>query len=128
MKPISKISPVVYAGLCTNYKVDFTANDIINVVLESTQLTRFELLLKKRFRHIVDARQLICYLILKYIPEANTNNVTKYFGVIQNHATVIHSRKAVIDRIKYYPQFAQQVADIETKLYKLQFSETVGNN
>lgn len=128
MNLTTKIPPVVYAGLCTHTKATFTGNDIINVVLESTHVTRFELEQQIRLRHIVDARQLICYLILKHIPGANTNNVTKHFGMKQHHATVIHGRKAVIDRMKYYPQFAQQVAEIETKLYKLYYAETVGKN
>ena len=68
---------------------------------------------KTRTREISDARQLVMFLAKKYTLMSSVNIGTR---LKRNHATVLHSWKAVEDRLNVDKEFKSEVAKIEQLL------------
>jgi chromosomal replication initiation ATPase DnaA len=74
----------------------------------------YVLLEKTNAWHIARPRQLACYLAVKYAPRATASGVARWAGV--HHTTIRHGLRTTRQRVKTDPEFAVEVAEIESLL------------
>jgi len=83
------------------------------VVLDSMNISSKTLFERNRERRIVEPRQIFHYLALKHtlasLSYIRSFNVNKY-----NHATVIHSRKVISDRMDIDKKFRDTIEHLDT--------------
>lgn len=68
-------------------------------------------------RPIVQARQMLCWLLLKYSSTIRLKEIGKEIN--RHHATVLHSRKIINDHIDSYESFKEMTLEICEKLEKI---------
>ena len=90
---------------------DVTIDKVQKVVCDYFNITRDDLLSKTRKRQIVQARQIAMYLCKQHTKSPLTVIGSSIGG--RNHATVLHSCKAVADMIDTDKQFKAQMEEIE---------------
>ena len=77
-----------------------TEDNILKFVSDHLRISTDEMRGKARWRAIVEARQIFCYICRKLLPLSlrQIGNV-----INKDHATVLHSVKAIENRIFVYP-------------------------
>lgn len=129
-----QISPYVYPGISrfterheTHKLETITVNDIVNIVTEKTGVPLSQIATPCRLQHIVDARQLIYYLALMYVPNCYTTSISKAIGLPQDHSTVIHGKNCIVRRMSAYSAYHQWVSNIQAQLHTLHATRYIAN-
>jgi hypothetical protein len=79
-----------YNRIKTELLINFYADEICWFL----DVSKKDIFLKRKDRHLADIRAMICYLTKKQYSKAVLQHIAEYFG--QTHATVLHS----IDKIE----------------------------
>lgn len=93
-----------------------TADDIISATCKYFQISREDLIGKKKTKEIVEPRQLCIYLItdMLALPLATIGNI---FGG-RDHTTVMHARDKVAERLNSVPRLKIAAQDIRNLAYR----------
>ena len=91
-----------------------TAEKILDVVSEYTNITKADILGKKKTKEIADARQIAIYLICEML-NMPVVSVGKIIGG-RNHATIIHSRDKVTEQLQSNDRLKQIIKDLKDRL------------
>ena len=107
----------VKAALQETVPVDkevITAEKIINVVCEYSNVAKADIVGKKKTKDIADARQIAIYLICDML-DLPLAQIGKIFGG-RDHTTVIHSRDKITDQLKVNTRLSQMIKDLKDRL------------
>ncbi len=99
-----------------NVSRNVSFDDILMMCCEAWKIPQDEVFSRSRKAPIVLVRQTIMYLAHRY-----AGLTTSRIGLLvggRNHATVLHSISQVQDRLATDKEFAQRMADVESKLRK----------
>ncbi len=96
----------------TSTKQNLTTDRIIDCVCKYYNVSRSDLLGKKKNKEIVEPRQICMYIILEMLALPLTS-VGQIFGG-KDHTTVIHAREKVSEMIKNNPRVKIAVDDIKS--------------
>jgi chromosomal replication initiation ATPase DnaA len=97
-------------------KTRLNAEDIIDHVCKSFEITTDEIISPSRIRQIALARQMAMYLIRERIHNYSLNSIGKHFN--RDHATVMHSLKAINNQIDTDFTIRLRLKDINKLLNK----------
>lgn len=98
-------------------KVDkevITAEKIIEVVCEYSNVSKADIIGKKKTKEIADTRQVAIYLICDML-DMPLVNIGKIFGG-RDHTTIIHSRDKITDQLKTNARLSQMIRDLKDRL------------
>ena len=101
--------------LVQNSTQEISIEYIINVVCKHLNVSIEEFNSKSKKREMVQARQIVMYLAKKYDGSLSLVTIGQQCGG-KNHATVIHSIKAVENLLETDKQFRALVSEIEKKI------------
>ena len=107
----------VKASLQETVPVDkevITAEKIISVVCEYSNIAKSDIVGKKKTKDIADARQVAIYLICDML-DLPLVNIGKIFGG-RDHTTIIHSRDKITDQLKVNTRLNQMIKDLKDRL------------
>ncbi|MDR2046600.1 MAG: chromosomal replication initiator protein DnaA [Clostridiales bacterium] len=89
-----------------------TAYDVIDACCNCCNITKNEILGKKKTKDIVEPRQIAIYLITEMLP-LPLISIGQLFGG-RDHTTIIHARDKISQKIKTDPKIKAKVIDIQT--------------
>ena len=107
-----RINPYSFIGM-NFYKAD--AKNIIRTVSEILEITIEDIQSRNRAREIVEARQICMYLIRTTCTKLSLHSIGKIVGG-RDHATVIHSCKAVTNLLSYDKAFIDKFNEIMKRM------------
>ncbi len=102
---------------CNSDERKITVEDIFDIVIKVTEISRENIVSKCRKREYVGARHLCLFFIRNYFPEISLKQIGEMFGNGMDHTTVIHAREKIKDLLEigdYY--FTQNVRAIEAQI------------
>ncbi|MBQ7308016.1 MAG: chromosomal replication initiator protein DnaA [Clostridia bacterium] len=91
-----------------------TAEKIIDVVCEYSNIAKADIIGKKKTKEIADTRQVAIYLICDML-DLPLVNIGKIFGG-RDHTTIIHSRDKISDQLKVNTRLNQMIKDLKDRL------------
>ena len=92
-------------------KEDLNPNIIIECVCDYFNISKADIVGKKKSKEIVEPRMIAIYLISELI-DIPLISIGKYFGG-RDHTTIIHARDKITDQVKNNIRMANTVKDIE---------------
>lgn len=92
------IDPKIRSKFKTKQKFTITPWDILKIIADETGSTISELVSRKRYRHLVDSRQLFCYIMRKRFG-LTYSTIGSFLD--RDHATAIHGFKSHSDKFKF---------------------------
>lgn len=91
-----------------------TAEKIIDVVCAYSNVSKADIIGKKKTKEIADTRQIAIYLICDML-NMPLVNIGKIFGG-RDHTTIIHSRDKISDQLKVNSRLNQMIKDLKDRL------------
>ena len=91
-----------------------SADDIIDTVCKYFDITRQDIIGKKKSKEVVEPRMIAVYLICEYL-EIPLISIGKMFGG-RDYTTIIHSRDKITDELKTSHKIQSIVSDIKKML------------
>ena len=106
-------------AICDTNERLVKVEDIFDIVIKITGVSRVDIIGECRKREYVSARHLCLFFIRNYFPEISLHDIGLMFGNKKgmDHTTVIHARKKIKDLLEtgdYY--FTQNVRAIEAQI------------
>lgn len=98
----------------SNNKESMTMDSIVDCVCNYFNITKTEIIGKKKSKDIVEPRMIAIYLIYD-IQGVPLSAIGEYFGG-RDHTTVIHARDKISDDLKTNTNLKRQIADIKNIL------------
>lgn len=113
---ISLAMEAIKQSVSTEDKEVMTTTNIINTVCSFYNLSKSDILGKKKNKELVEPRQICIYLIteLMSIPLVTVGQAVGG----RDHTTVIHARNKISELIKTNPQIATEVNDLKNLILK----------
>ena len=116
MISINSVNYMALPGLKPGNKIysDKSPEHIIDVVCQHLSITVNDIKKERRFRHIVEARQIAMFLI-----RSHTNRSLKAIAFLfggKDHTTVIHSCQTVKDLMDTDSLFRENVTELQQKV------------
>jgi chromosomal replication initiation ATPase DnaA len=105
------IDPKVRSKFKTKQRFSITPWDILKIIADESDATVSELISRKRHRHLVDSRQLFCFIMRDRF--GMTYSTIGGF-LDRDHATAIHGVNAHMDKFQFdrtYFEIAERVFD-----------------
>ncbi|MFZ5666939.1 MAG: helix-turn-helix domain-containing protein [Pseudomonadota bacterium] len=104
-------------------RAPITAKRIIEIVAKHTDVSVDDMTGPRRHSNLVTARHLAAALIRQWRPDLSYPQIGRLFGG-RDHSTIIHGRRAIMERVKRDPDLAQMVHDAEIDVvYEAFFSK-----
>jgi|TARA_R110002167_G_scaffold75000_1_gene209778 chromosomal replication initiation ATPase DnaA len=100
-----------------NFKVSrsLDLNTIMIAVCKYYGVDKEDVLGKRRHRHIIIPRHIVCYIAKFYIPSLSLKTIGKYLGG-RDHSTVIHGASSIVDDMSYNKTLRMEVNEIVESL------------
>jgi len=91
-----------------------TVDDIINAVCKYFDISRQDIIGKKKSKEVVEPRMIAIYLIIEIL-EIPLDAIGKIFGG-RDHTTIMHSRDKITDQLKTSPKIKSFISEIKKML------------
>ena len=90
---------------------------ILQIVCECLNLSTEKLLSKDRHQKSVDGREIIAFLLRKYMPKVSLKQIGKMLK--RHHSSIIHEARSAAYKIETDIEFAEKVRACEARLFKM---------
>lgn len=91
-------------------------NFILQKVCSKYNISEEEIFSRCRKVEIVEKKQILFYLLVVFDRKYTLENITDYImfksGISYNHATILHSKKQILNRMSVYPEFKKEILSL----------------
>lgn len=91
-------------------------NFILLKVCSKYNISEEEIFSRCRKVEIVEKKQILFYLLVVFDRKYTLKNITDYImfksGISYNHATILHSKKQILNRMSVYPEFKKEILSL----------------
>lgn len=91
-------------------------NFILLKVCSKYNISEKDIFSRCRKVEIVEKKQILFYLLVVFDRKYTLENITDYIkfksGISYNHATILHSKKQILNRMSVYPEFKKEILSL----------------